>query len=71
MPIDEDMAQLELIAKRLEEPDVPFEETIRLFEEGTAVAKRIRTQLNEAKLRIRRAVEDAQGVLSLEEFDLE
>jgi exodeoxyribonuclease VII small subunit len=71
MPIDDDMAQLERIAKRLEEADVPFEETLALFEEGTAVAKQIKTQLEQARLRIRKAVEDSDGLLRIEEFDLE
>jgi exodeoxyribonuclease VII small subunit len=70
MSIDEDMARLDEIAKRLEANDVPFEETLTLFEEGTALAKKIKAQLEEARLRILKAVEDAEGILRIEELDL-
>ena len=70
MTIDADLARLEEIAKKLEGPGVPFEETVALFQEGTALAKKIKAELDEAKLRIRQTVESADGVLRLEEFDL-
>lgn len=71
MTIDEDLKRLEEIAQRLEGVEVPFEETVTLFEEGAALAKKVKEQLESARLRIRKAVEDSDGMLSLEDFDLE
>jgi len=68
--IDADLARLEEIARKLEAQEIPFEETLNLFQEGTALAKKIKEDLDQAKLRIRQTVENAEGVLRLEEFDL-
>ena len=70
MTIDADLARLEEIARKLEAQEIPFEETLNLFQEGTALAKKIKEDLDQAKLRIRKTVENAEGVLRLEEFDL-
>lgn len=70
MTIDADLARLEEIARKLEAQEIPFEETLNLFQEGTALAKKIKEDLDQAKLRIRQTVENAEGVLRLEEFDL-
>lgn len=70
MTIDESLAKLEEITKRLEEEGLPLEEAVALFEEGIALAARIKTSLDEARLTVRRVVEESQGVFALEDFDL-
>jgi len=69
-PVDQALKRLEEIASKLETSDLPLEETVTLFEEGIELAASIKTQLEEAKMRIKTVVENASGLLSLEDFDL-
>ena len=68
--MDQALNRLEEIAAELEAATLPLEDTLALFEEGVALATSVKTQLEQAKTRIRTVVENASGLLSLEEFDL-
>lgn len=46
-------SQLETILARLEEGDLPLDESLALFEEGSALAKLCTTLLDDAELRVR------------------
>jgi exodeoxyribonuclease VII small subunit len=70
MKIEEALTRLSEITKRLEAEDLLLEEALTLFEEGVALAARVRSDLDEARLRIRKVIETSQGTLSLEDFDL-
>ncbi len=70
MKIEEALEKLEGITTRLEKDDLPLEEAISLFEEGLALATSIKKDLEEAKLRIEKAVEGTKGTFSLEPFDV-
>ncbi len=70
MKIEEALTRLGEITKRLEAEDLLLEEALTLFEEGVALAARVRSDLDQARLRIRKVVETSQGTLSLEDFDL-
>ena len=71
MKIDETLRKLEEITKRLEEEDLPLEDALRLFEEGIALAAKIKTELDQAKLKIQQVIQKAKDVFSLEDFDLQ
>lgn len=71
MKIDETLRKLEEITKHLEEEDLPLEDALRLFEEGIALAAKIKTELDQAKLKIQRVIEKAKDVFSLKDFDLQ
>ncbi|MCK4599353.1 exodeoxyribonuclease VII small subunit [Candidatus Bipolaricaulota bacterium] len=71
MKIDETLRKLEEITKHLEEEDLPLEDALRLFEEGIALAAKIKTELDQAKLKIQQVIEKAKDVFSLEDFDLQ
>jgi len=71
LKIDETLRKLEEITKRLEEEDLPLEDALRLFEEGIALAAKIKTELDQAKLKIQQVIEKAKDVFSLEDFDLQ
>jgi exodeoxyribonuclease VII small subunit len=71
MNLEQDLKQLEEIAKKLESDELPMEEAIQLFEQGIGLATSIRTALNDAKLRIETVVESARDSFALEPFDLE
>lgn len=70
MKINEALTELEGITKQLEKDDLPLEEALRLFEKGIALATKIRTNLDQAKLHINKVIEGAKGVFVLEKFDL-
>jgi len=71
LKIDEALKKLEQITKRLEENDLPLEKALGLFEEGLALATTIKSELDQAKLKIQQVMEKAKGVFSLEDFDLQ
>jgi len=71
LKIDEALKKLEQITKHLEENDLPLEKALRLFEEGLALATTIKSELDQAKLKIQQVMEKAKGVFSLEDFDLQ
>ena len=46
------MARLEEIVRHLEKGDLPLDDSLRLFEEGTALARRCEGMLDEAEQKI-------------------
>ena len=70
MNLEQELKQLEDIAKKLESDTLPLDEAITLFESGIALATSIRTALNEAKIRIEAVVERARDSFAVEPFDL-
>ncbi|GIV56058.1 MAG: hypothetical protein KatS3mg040_0826 [Candidatus Kapaibacterium sp.] len=50
--IDEQLRRLEEIRQQLEAADRPIEELVALYEEGMAIAKRLREQLASIRQRI-------------------
>ena len=71
MKIDEALTKLEGITNRLEGEDLPLEEALRLFEQGISLAATIKTDLDKAKLKIQKVIEEAKDVFSLEDFNLQ
>jgi exodeoxyribonuclease VII small subunit len=70
LKIDEALTRLEGITRRLEEEALPLEEALALFEEGISLAAKIKADLDQAKLKIQKVIEEARGVFTLEDFDL-
>jgi len=70
LKINEALTKLEGITKQLEKDDLPLEEALRLFEQGIALAAKIKTDLDQAKLHINKVIESTEGVFVLEKFDL-
>lgn len=70
MKINEVLTKLEGITKQLEKDDLPLEEALLLFEQGIALATKIKTDLDQAKLQINKVIESTEGVFALEKFDL-
>lgn len=71
MNLEQELKQLEDIAKKLESDELPLDKAITLFEGGVALATSIRTALNEAKIRIETVVENSHDSFTIEPFDLE
>jgi exodeoxyribonuclease VII small subunit len=70
LKINEVLTKLEGITKQLEKDDLPLEEALLLFEQGIALATKIKTNLDQAKLQINKVIESTEGVFVLEKFDL-
>ena len=71
MNLEQELKQLEDVAKKLESNELPLDEAITLFEQGIALATSIRTALNEAKIRIETVVESARDSFTIEPVDVD
>ena len=52
LPFEESLARLEKIVERLQRDDVPLDEAVNLFQEGTRLTTRCDELLSAAELRI-------------------
>lgn len=69
MTFEQSMERLEQIVRLLEKGDTPLEEAMKLFEEGTELAKKCSVSLDEAEKKIVRLVMAADGEIKEEAFD--
>ena len=53
---EQSMARLEQIVRAMERGDVPLEQSLKLFEEGTALVRRCSSLLDGAELQIRQVM---------------
>ena len=67
---EESMQRLEEIVRLLEKGDAPLEDAIRLFEEGTKLAKSCDDMLNEAEKKVVVLSKGADGAPVETEFDI-
>src|SRR3954454_21748002 len=61
LPFDKALAEFKQVVERLEAGNLPLEESIALFEQGTLLQRRCDRMLTEAELRFQRLVESAGG----------
>ena len=66
---EESMDRLEQIVRAMEQGNVPLEESLKLFQEGTALVNSCSKLLDEAELQIKKVMTAADGSPVLEEFD--
>jgi exodeoxyribonuclease VII small subunit len=59
---EESLAKLEEIVRRLEEGNLPLEESVALFEEGTRLARSCSERLESAELRVSQLMQTGNGV---------
>lgn len=65
---EESLDQLEAIVKKLEDGDMPLEESLELFEKGIKLSRDCRERLTKAERRIEVLMKDANGEIGLEEI---
>ena len=65
---EEAMARLEVIVTQLEKGDAPLEESLSLFEEGTALMKQCSQALDKAEQKVHKPFPGAGGELVEEPF---
>ena len=71
MPFEEALKKLEDIVEAMEAEDLPLEQLLARFEEGTKLAKVCQTKLSEAEVKIQQLEKNAAGELSLKPIELE
>ena len=64
---EENMQRLEQIVRAMERGDVPLEESLKLFQEGTALVESCGKLLDEAELQVKKIAVAADGT-PVEEF---
>ncbi len=67
MTFEQAMARLEQIVRSLEGGNVPLEDLIKLFDEGTSLVKLCTERLDKAEEKVK-ILQNRDGVLTAEEF---
>ena len=65
---EESMSRLEQIVRAMERGDVPLEESLKLFQEGTQLIQTCTKLLDDAQLQIKKVMTAADGSPVMEEF---
>ncbi|HEU4635577.1 MAG TPA: exodeoxyribonuclease VII small subunit [Edaphobacter sp.] len=65
------LTDLEAVVARLEEGDLPLDESVRLFEEGMKLSESCRQELEAAEGRIQILMRQSDGKLQPREFEIE
>ena len=65
---EENMIRLEEIVRSMERGDVPLEESLKLFQEGTELVRTCGKLLDEAELAVKKVTADADGNPVEEDF---
>ena len=65
---EESMNRLEQIVRAMERGDVPLEESLKLFQEGTELVRTCTKLLDDAQLQIKKVMTAADGSPVMEDF---
>ncbi|MFN2391957.1 MAG: exodeoxyribonuclease VII small subunit [Pyrinomonadaceae bacterium] len=65
------LKELEKIVRRLENGDLPLEESLKLFEDGVRLSRECQERLNQAERRIEILLKDENGNPALQPIDKE
>ena len=68
MTFEESMQRLEQIVRAMERGEVPLEESLRLFQEGTQLVAACEKLLENAQLQVKKVVTAPDGSPVVEEF---
>ena len=66
---EESMSRLEQIVRGLEQGNVPLEESLKLFQEGTELVRSCGKLLDDAELQVKKVLTAADGSPVLEDFE--
>ena len=61
IPFELKLKRLEQIVRAMERGEVPLEESLKLFQEGTALVRECGTMLDEAEMQVKMIVPGASG----------
>lgn len=66
---EQSMQRLEQIVRAMEHGDVPLEESLKLFQEGTELVRNCGKLLDEAELQVKKIMTASDGSPAEEDFD--
>lgn len=68
MTYEEALARLEQIIRAMENEKIPLEESLKLYEEGVAIVRRLSAELDDAERKIKILQQNAQGEIVAIDF---
>ena len=68
---EENMQRLEQIVRAMERGDVPLEESLKFFQEGTELVRKCGKILDEAQLQVKKIATASDGTPVEEDFQVE
>lgn len=68
MTFEQSMLRLEQIVRAMERGDVPLEESLKLFQEGTQLVANCEKLLEKAQLQVKKVLTSPDGSMILEDF---
>ncbi len=71
LSFEENMQRLEQIVRAMERGDVPLEESLKLFQEGTELVRCCGKLLDDAQLQVKKITTAPDGTPVEENFDVE
>ena len=69
LSFEQGMERLEALVRRLEQGNLPLEDSLAAFEEGVGVLRVLHEKLGEVERRVEVLVRDADGVLRIRDAD--
>jgi len=60
---EEKLKELEEIASKLDGENCSLEESLKLFERGVLLSKELESELNEAKLKVKKLIDSTEKIL--------
>jgi len=71
LSLEEALERLEEIVNEMDSESIDLDDSIELFREGMELTKFCRQQITSAEQKVQEVLEDADGNLTLEDFDRE
>lgn len=71
MSFEESIGALEELVKKLEDGGIDLDESLRIYEQAVALRDHCRAILEDGERRIRKIMENADGTVREENFDLD
>lgn len=68
---EENMQRLEQIVRAMEKGDVPLEQSLKLFQEGTELVRKCGVLLDDAEMQVKKITVSSDGSVSEEDFNVE
>lgn len=66
---EKNFERLEEISQKLESGDITLEESIKLFEEGVTLSKKLLEALNNAELKVNQLKKELNGILKINKLE--
>lgn len=69
VPFEEALARVEELVRQMDAENLPLDQMIRLYEEGTAMIRTCQQRLTEAQQKVERITQGASGTLTVEPLE--